>query len=118
MTVKHYSPLLKITVVAIIFYILNKLFFLLPDYKAAYTSYHYSLEVVYLFFWICSLVVLGAVLKVNAKSPDNTGFAYMGSTLVQMGLCYIMLRPILANDSAGFEKINFFIIFMLQQKIQ
>ncbi len=113
--VKKYRILIFITIVSVVFYILNKLLFFLPDFSAEYKSYHYSLEVLYLFFLACALAVLAAVIIVNKRSPDNTGFAYVGGTLIQMGLCYAMLRPILnaPEGTAGFEKANFFIIFLL-----
>ncbi|OYQ33287.1 hypothetical protein CHU92_12910 [Flavobacterium cyanobacteriorum] len=115
MTVKNYSLLLKMSAAAAVFYTLNKLLFLLPGLEVHYAAYHHSLEKLYLFFLACSVIVLLTVILVNARTPDNTGFAYVGGTLLQMGLCYIMLRPILgASDAnAGFEKANFFLVFLL-----
>jgi hypothetical protein len=115
MPLKTYSLLLKMTAAAVVFYTLNKLLFLLPDFAAEYTRYYHSIEMLYLFFLVCALAVLTAVIIVNKKSPDNTGFAYVGGTLIQMGLCYAMLRPILnaSHGTASFEKTNFFIIFLL-----
>ena len=112
---KPYSLLLKITGTAVILYALNKLLFLLPDFAEVYTRYHHSLELLYIFFLVCAIVVLAAVIVVHKKSPDNTGFAYVGGTLIQMAASYAMLRPLLAapEGTAGFEKVNFFIVFIL-----
>lgn len=115
MTAKQYRPLLIATVFALVFYIINKLLFLLPDFSSKYTSYHHSLETLYLFFWCCCMLIMVVLVNVHRRSPDNTGYTYMGATLLQMGLSYIMLRPILHSAAQGnnFEKINFFIIFIL-----
>ena len=114
MALKQYRPQLIALLCGILFYAANRLLFLLPDYSIEYTVYHHSLEVVYAFFTACALVILTVLVKVHARTPDNTGYVYMGTTLVQMGLSYLLLRPILAaGDSARFEKINFFIVFIL-----
>ena len=114
MTLRHYRPLLAVTIGTLIFYTINRVVLLTPQYAPHYEGYHHSLEVVYLFFWLVSLVVLFAVIKVNQKSPDNTGYTYLAATMVQMGLCYLMLRPVLeAQEETSFEKINFFVVFLL-----
>ena len=61
------------------------------------------------------MIVLFIVFRVNSKSPDNTGYVFMGATLLQMGSSYLMLRPVLASagENSSFEKINFFAVFIL-----
>jgi hypothetical protein len=115
MIAKQYRPLLVATVFALVFYSINKLLFFVPDFSEKYTSYHHSLETIYFFFWCCCTVILIVLVNVNKRFPDNTGYTYMGATLLQMGLSYVMLRPILHSGVPGnsFEKINFFIIFIL-----
>jgi hypothetical protein len=114
MALKQYRPQLIALLCGTLFYGANRLLFLLPDYSVEYTVYHHSLEVVYAFFTACALVILTVVAKVHKRSPDNTGYVFIGTTLVQMGLCYLMLKPILAvGKSAQFEKMNFFFIFIL-----
>lgn len=115
MTLRQYRPLLIATLWAAAFYIINRLLFLLPDFKAKYTNYQYPLETLYLFFWVCAIIILFVLLRVYYKTPDNTGYVYLGATMVQMGVSYIMLRPILNSGAAdnSFEKGNFFAIFIL-----
>lgn len=115
MAARHYLPLLSAFVIAAVFYGLNKLLFFIPSLSGHYDSYHHSLEALYLFFTACMLVVLFVLFTVHRRSPDHTGYAYLGLTVIQMGLSYFMLRPILAsgNENAAFEKTNFFIIFIL-----
>jgi hypothetical protein len=115
MAAKRYRPLLMATLFAVGFYIINRLLFLLPQFTSDYAAYYHSLEVLYLFFWACCMVILLMLLRVHGKTPDNTGYVYMGATLVQMGLSYAMLKPILnsAIEGHNFEKTNFFIIFIL-----
>lgn len=115
MFLKSYRPLLLVAVIGLVFYIANRLLFLLPQFKAKYENYHYSLEILYLFFTVCSLVIMFILLKVHQKTPDNTGYAFLAATSVKMGLSYFILRPILnaSGDTIAFEKGNFFIIFIL-----
>ena len=67
------------------------------------------------FFWICAALVIFIVHVVHKKSPDNTGYAFIGATLLQMGLSYIMLKPILemGGEKGEFGKMNFLAIFIL-----
>lgn len=112
---QQYRPFIITTVFAGILYLINKLLFLLSDFAPSYADYTYSLETLYLFFLTCAIIVLFAVHKVHFKTPDNTGYVFMGATLMQMGLSYLMLRPILNSlaSNAGIEKKNFFAIFIL-----
>lgn len=115
MYLRQYRPLVTAAVLALLFYILNRLFFLLPGYGDYYTAYHHPLELLYAIFGLCALIILFILITIHKKKPDSTGFAYMGLTLGQMAVGYILLRPILnsGEETASFEKVNFFVIFIL-----
>lgn len=78
-------------------------------------GFFYSLETVYLFFTVCSMLILGVVLFVRRKNLDATGQAFIAATFVKMVLAYGFLYPALSpeNASTGPGKLNFFIVFML-----
>lgn len=107
-----YKAILIMSVCGVILYGAN--YFILQQLPQ-YIQNPYEIATYYCFFWVCAAIVLFAVYKVHAKSPDNTGYVFMGATLVQMGLSYLMLRPILNSlaSNAGIEKKNFFAIFIL-----
>lgn len=106
--------ILIMSLMTLIIYAANRLILSLPQFEAEYSTYHYNIAMIYCFFWVCAAVIIFAANIIHDKSPDNTGYVFIGTTLVQMGLCYIMLKPILAlGEKANFEKINFFIIFIL-----
>lgn len=75
----------------------------------------FNLAGAYVFFWICAALIIFVVHVVHKKSPDNAGYAFIGATLLQMGLSYLMLRPILemGGEKTAFGKMNFFAIFIL-----
>ncbi|AWH84471.1 hypothetical protein HYN59_04765 [Flavobacterium album] len=114
MALNQYRLQITALLFGIVFYAVNRLIFLLPDFSIKYTAYHHSLEVLYLFFITCAVILITVLLKVYKHSMDNTGYVFIGATLVQMGLCYLMLKPILeAGEGGRFEKMNFFFIFIL-----
>ncbi|MEL1246000.1 hypothetical protein AAEO56_17130 [Flavobacterium sp. DGU11] len=109
-----YRAILIMTITALLLYAGNWFFLSQPEYSEKYSAYHYNLATLYCFFWLCAAIIVFAVYICHTKSKDNTGYIFVGATLLQMGLCYLMLRPILAmGDAARFEKINFFIVFLL-----
>jgi hypothetical protein len=112
---KQYHPLLLTFLAALAFYVINKLLFLLPDAATHYDTYTYSVETLFLFFTACSLIVVLILIKVHQKLPDSAGYAFISATTVKMGICYFMMRPILKSAPANgnFEKINFFVLFLL-----
>lgn len=111
---RQYKPLLGTLLAALVFYIVNKSLFFIPDFSVYYETYHYSLETLFLFFVGCSLLIVFLLTKIHKLMPDNTGYAFLAATTVKMGFCFFMLRPILsAAENARFEKANFFALFIL-----
>ncbi|MGV3461615.1 MAG: hypothetical protein ACO1N9_14295 [Flavobacterium sp.] len=111
---KEYKPLLITLLAALVFYILNKALFFIPEFSEYYETYHYSLETLFLFFTGCSLLIVFLLTRIHKLMPDNIGYAFLAATTVKMGFCFLMLRPILsAVEDAKFEKGNFFALFIL-----
>ena len=115
MNFKKYQPLIEVSLLSILVYLVHKLVFFLNENHPNFQGFHFPIEVVYGFFFICSLLIILILIKVNEKNIDNVGFTFLLVTFIKMGLSYVILSPILnsGNPNVRTEKIDFFIIFAL-----
>jgi len=115
MNLKKYQPILEVSFLSIVVYLAHKLFFFLNGNNAKFQNFHFPMEVVYGFFFLCSIVILLILIQVKAKNIDNVGYTFLLVTFIKMALSYAVLYPILhsGNINARIEKINFFVIFAL-----
>tara|TARA_R110002126_G_scaffold31443_1_gene101229 strand:- start:2936 stop:3328 length:393 start_codon:yes stop_codon:yes gene_type:complete len=113
MKTQSFKPLFYLSAIASLVYVVHKLVF----FFLAITTidFYYSLEKLYLFFYVLSLIVFLILLKVKEKSFDNVGMSFLLSTSVKMIFCFILLKPILnsAAEKNTLEKMNFFVVFIL-----
>ncbi|MCG2610340.1 DUF6168 family protein [Flavobacterium sp. SM15] len=112
---KKYALLLKVVFIALPLAFLNFLIleYLLP--KEVFQAFHYSIFELYLFFISTSVLVLGILIKMKDKHRDQLGYVFLLVSSIKLALCYLVLLPVLEKDGAGadWEKINFFMIFVL-----
>jgi hypothetical protein len=115
MDLKKYKPILEVVILAVPLYIGHRIVFSISDLGIKTGTFQYSLEQLYAFFLIASVLILFVLVKIKEKNLDNVGNVFMLLTCVKMALSYLVLRPILlnVNQNQHFEKINFFAIFML-----
>ena len=115
MNFKKYQPLMEVTLLSILVYLVHKLVFFLNENNPNLEGFHFPIEVVYGFFFFCSLLIILILIKVNEKNINNVGFTFLLVTFVKMALSYLILSPILnsGNLNVRTEKIDFFIIFAL-----
>lgn len=115
MNLKKYRPILEVTLLSILVYLAHKLVFFLNKNNPNLQGFHFPIEVVYGFFFICSLLIILILIKVNQKNIDNVGFTFLLVTFIKMALSYVILSPILNSGNLNLktEKIDFFIIFAL-----
>ena len=106
---------MEVTLLSILVYLVHKLVFFLNENNPNLQGFHFPIEVVYGFFFVCSLLIILILIKVNEKNIDNVGFTFLLVTFIKMGLSYVILSPILnsGNLNVRTEKIDFFIIFAL-----
>ncbi|UOK43188.1 MULTISPECIES: hypothetical protein [Flavobacterium] len=80
-----------------------------------YESFHYPLPLLYCLFTAASVVILLIGIITKQRSSVQVGNVFLVTTSVKMALCYVLIQPVLNTDtqSAHFEKINFFVIFIL-----
>lgn len=110
----YISIFVKTAVMAAAFLIINLLVYQIPDLKGAMENFVYPLPVVYLLFFILSLMILAVLIKVGAKNSGQIGYVFLLLTSIKMGVSYIFVRPILARSGENpTEKVNFFVIFIL-----
>ena len=115
MNLKKYQPILEVLILSILVYLVHKLFFFLNDNNPKFQDFHFPIEVVYGFFFGCSVVILLILIKVKTKNIDNVGYTFLLVTCIKMAISYAVLSPILhsGNPNVRIEKVNFFVIFAL-----
>ncbi len=115
MKLEKYKPLFSLLKLAIAFYTIHKLLFLVFKTNLKSDIFYYSIETLYLFFSLYSIFILFILLKVKEKSIDNVGMTFLLITSIKMIVCYIMVYPILrlSNQNSTLEKINFLVLFIL-----
>ncbi len=115
MNLKKYQLVFEITAISILVYILHKLVFFLNEDNPKLQNFHFPIELIYGFFFICSLLIILLLLKVKQKNIDNVGYTFLLLTSIKMIISFTVLYPIThsGNINRTNEKINFFIIFAL-----
>nr|WP_294785480.1 hypothetical protein [uncultured Flavobacterium sp.] len=110
---KNYKPVLYLFCFTLLTYILHKVIFFF--FEINIQNFHYSLEILYLFFFGISASLYLILLLVKKKNFEIVGMAFLFGTFTQMLLAYLVLQPILKNKTGETieEKISFFITFML-----
>lgn len=115
MNFKKYQPILEVLLLSAVVYLVHKLFFFLNENNPKFQNFHFPIEVVYGFFFVCSIVILLILIKVKEKNIDNVGYTFLLVTFIKMAISYAVLSPILdsGNLNVRIEKLNFFVIFAL-----
>lgn len=115
MNFKKYQPILEVLFLSVVVYLVHKLVFFVNENNPKFQNFHFPIEVVYGFFFVCSVVILLILIKIKDKNIDNVGYTFLLVTFIKMALSYAVLSPILhsGNPNVRIEKLNFFIIFAL-----
>ncbi|MBZ4035812.1 hypothetical protein K6T82_13615 [Flavobacterium sp. 17A] len=110
---KNYKPVFYLFCVALVTYILHKAIFFF--FEINIQNFHYSFEILYLFFFGISALLYLILLVVKKKNFEIVGMAFLFGTFTQMLLAYLVLQPILKSEKGetSVEKISFFITFVL-----
>jgi hypothetical protein len=115
MNLKKYQPILEVLFLSVIVYSAHKLFFFLNAENPKFQNFHFPIEVVYCFFFLCAILILLTLVQVKAKNLENVGYTFLLVTFIKMALSNAVLYPIIhsGNTNTRIEKINFFVIFAL-----
>jgi hypothetical protein len=113
MNLKKLFPFLSLLGISILLFAIHKLVF--NGFGINEENFHYSLETLYLFFFVLSAIIFKVLLTMKERSFDNVGMSFLLATSIKMIICYLILRPLLQipKGSDPTEKINFFILFIL-----
>lgn len=113
MNFKNFKFILLVFPLAVVAFALHKLFFYALGWQDLELHFVQPLSNLYLFFGICSLLIVFILILVKNKNIDNVGQAFILLTCIKMGFAYIMLRPISESSTKNilFEKKDFFIVF-------
>ncbi len=115
MNFKIYKPILELVLLAVLFYIVHNIGFIIFDFSSNASAFQYSLEQLYGFFLLASILLLFILIKVKQVHIDNVGYTFLIVTSLKMAVSYFAVRPILQGSYPyqHSDKINFFVIFML-----
>lgn len=113
MNLKKTLPFLTLLGLSFLLYAIHKMVFY--GFNINQETFHYSLETLYLFFFVLSAIIFKVLLTIRERSFDNVGMSFLLATSIKMVFCYLILRPLLQipkpNDPT--ERINFLILFIV-----
>lgn len=117
--IKNFKFLKTLLVIALTAFIIHFLIFQIPFLNEKQSAFYYSIPILYLLYFIFSKVSLFILDVIAEKSFENVGFAFLFLSSSQIGLSYLIIKPILesTNDNS-IEKWNFFTIMFLFLAIQ
>ena len=115
MKLLQYKPLLEVAIFSTAIFLGNKLALFFLKIKINLPFFLYSPEKINGFFFICSLLIVFVLLKINQKNHDNVGYVFLVLTCIKMGISFYVMQPILnsLNPNNSSEKYNFFLLFVL-----
>jgi len=114
MNKKYLSIFINTAVIAAILLILNLVIYYIPSLKGQQASFIYPLPIVYLFFYVLSVVILSILTKISEKNAAQVGYIFLLLTGVKMAASYFMAQPLLSKAiEFPTEKYNFFAVFVL-----
>lgn len=115
MNFKTYKPILELVLLAVLFYIVHKISFIIFGFSSNAAAFQYTLEQLYGFFLLASILLLFILIKVKQVNLDHVGYTFLIVTSLKMAVSYFAVRPILQGSypDQHSDKISFFVIFML-----
>lgn len=114
MKTNEYKLLFKMFIISVLLYALHKLVFCQVLLQSD-ADFIYSINLLYGFFFLASVLISVVLLAVNKKNINNVGFTFLFLTVLKMGIAFFFLRPILSSTSSlmTLEKKNFLVIFLV-----
>lgn len=115
MRIKDFIPVLLVVLFAVIAWFGHYLLLLAAGKEDVMEQFYHPIHSMYSFFAMCSAAIIFILTIVRRKSIDNVGQVFLLLTCIKMGIAYWFLYPALQQrqEIAGFEKLNFFIVFGL-----
>lgn len=113
MILKNYKSFRFLLISVVVAYVLHKLIFYF--FKINQETFYYSLERLYVVFFVLSFIIIFILLKIKERNFDQLGMSFLLLTSSKMVFYYFLLKPILKirHYDIRTEKINFFVLFVL-----
>ncbi|MFC4738454.1 hypothetical protein ACFO3U_00450 [Flavobacterium ponti] len=112
--IKNFKFLKTLLLIAVPAFVIHFLIFQIPFLNEKQSTFYYSIPILYLLYFIFSKVTLFILDVIAQKSFENVGFTFLFLTSVQIGLSYLIIKPILESPGDNsVEKWNFFVIMFL-----
>jgi hypothetical protein len=113
MIFKNYKSLLFLFISVVMSYVLHKLIFYF--FKIDQETFYYSLEKLYVIFFLLSFIIIFILLKIKERNFDQLGMSFLLLTSSKLIFYYLLLKPILkiSDYDATTEKMNFFALFII-----
>lgn len=115
MKISQFKPLFLVLLFSVCAFFSHKfiLDFLSKDNETEY--FYYTTFQIYLYFFICSTILVAALIFVKTKNLDIVGYCFIALTMIKIGIAYFLLFKINSNHHKflSIEKNSFFITFIL-----
>lgn len=113
MNFKKVLPFITLLSIVLVIYLIHSVIFY--AFNIDTNTFHYSLEELYLFFFLLSAIIFKVLLIVKEKSFDNVGMSFLLATSIKMIFCYLIVRPLLhiPKPNNQTERMNFFVLFIV-----
>ncbi|WP_268848402.1 hypothetical protein [Flavobacterium aestivum] len=113
MNFKKVLPFITLLSIVLAIYLIHRIIFY--TFNIDTNTFKYSLEELYLFFSLLSVIIFKVLLIVKEKSFDNVGMSFLLATSIKMIFCYLIVRPLLQipKPNNPTERINFFVLFIV-----
>ena len=100
---------------SIVLYGIHKFLFFQFLAQSLQSKFIYSLELLYGFFFMASVLIVSILIVIRKKNLDNVGFTFLFLTVTKMGIAFFFMQSILKSKGIHqpTEKMNFFAIFIL-----
>jgi hypothetical protein len=115
MKLSIFKPLLIVLVFSILFFFAHYYILIYLIGQDALSDFYFSVQQIYLFYTIASILIITTLIFVRKKNLDIVGYFYLILTMVKMGIAYFFLHQINKNphDFLSYEKKSFFVSFIL-----
>ncbi|MFT5754596.1 MAG: hypothetical protein ACI924_001833 [Flavobacterium sp.] len=112
--IKNFKFLKTTLVIALPAFVIHLLIFQISFLKENQDTFYYSIPFLYMLYFVFSIVTLFILDFIAKKSFENVGFAFLFLSSLQIGLSYLIIKPILESPiENSIEKWNFFTIMFI-----
>jgi len=111
----EFKLLVNMFLFSLFLYGIHKFLFIQFLAQSLLTKFAYSLELLYGFFFLASVLIVSVLFLIRKKNLDNVGFTFLFLTFAKLAIAFYFMQSIIKvkGIQQPTEKINFFVIFIL-----